>query len=204
MTVVDPKPNDDAGQQSQPQACLLYLLGELDQEATLRFERRLADDPGLCEDLLGQANLISAVAGSNRSDSKPDETFHAKQWQGGGLERSRWIAVLLSVAACLLLVFQVFQADEKPGSRVASGVARESDLYVDESTLIANAWASGQHNLEEGWDPLLEALAEEPFDVASLDLTSDDQPSDLDSTLSWMYVAVAASLETQTEEGNDG
>jgi hypothetical protein len=112
----------------------------------------------------------------------------------------RSIAALSAVAACIALVMQVVDYSAKPADRLAlNGDVPSPESDLDESVLIAKAWASGQGSNESG--SLDVSLID---DVEPLDDLLDEQPSDLDATLDWIFVAIASRDESQFEEGNDG
>jgi hypothetical protein len=191
--------NSDDGRTSDENRCLLYLFGELDADAQSRFERQLASDPKLCETLAEQSCLITAAAVA--TDDQLAQSTAVQQgatlWTAAAW---RSIAALSAVAACIALVIQVVDYSARPADRLAlhdPTLLSESEL--DESVLIAKAWASSQGSTESASIDTSMIDDVEPFE----DLL-DEQPSDLDATLDWIFVAMASRDETRTEDGNDG
>lgn len=210
MTTADPDQHDFECKDAQGADCLLYLLGELDAEARKRFEDRLANVPELSDALFQQAALITAISRTSVLTT-PNLQAAAKTTHVYSLRHWRWVAAMASVAACVALIFQLVRLVSEP-QVVASPRARIAADFAagpDESLLIAQAWASSHQTLkmetaESELDELAGTPADEPFE-----LVMDEQPSDIDSTLSWMFVAIAsssdsASSEVQAKEGSDG
>ena len=211
MTTAEPNRNDlDAGD-SQDAQCLLYLLGELDAETSKRFEEKLAGNAELSEALLQQASLITAIAQSRAFDRRTLPDAGSKHSHPYETQRWRWIAAVASVAACIALAVQFLQFASPSGTTASTkdGAAVETAALLDESVLIAKAWASSQHTLtsetadSQSGQSELDELAGSHADE-SYDLVLDDQPSDIDSAMSWMFVAISSSPDVQREEGNDG
>jgi hypothetical protein len=190
-----PEPNGSSEEQ-----CWLYLLGELDASKSAEFEQRLATSPELSDQLLRQAELISGLSTiKHQLQVAPATPSRVSSWS---------IAVsIMTVAACLAIVVLGVRSRSVEKDSLASrtpslsprGTAAK-DPNVSEDLLIARAWADSRRS-------------EVSEDFALADLDSDealpeDEPSDLDSTLSWMFIAVAANpeLDDVGEEGaaNDG
>jgi hypothetical protein len=190
-----PEPNGSSEEQ-----CWLYLLGELDASKSAEFEQRLATSPELSDQLLRQAELISGLSTiKHQLQVAPATPSRVSSWS---------IAVsIMTVAACLAIVVLGVRSRSVEKDSLASrtpslsprGIAAK-DPNVSEDLLIARAWADSRRS-------------EVSEDFALADLDSDealpeDEPSDLDSTLSWMFIAVAANpeLDDAGDEGaaNDG
>jgi hypothetical protein len=190
-----PEPNGSSEEQ-----CWLYLLGELDASKSAEFEQRLATSPELSDQLLRQAELISGLSTiESQLQVAPATPSRVSSWS---------IAVsIMTVAACLAIVVLGVRSRSVEKDSLASrtpslsprGTAAK-DPNVSEDLLIARAWADSRRS-------------EVSEDFALADLDSDealpeDEPSDLDSTLSWMFIAVAANpeLDDAGDEGaaNDG
>jgi hypothetical protein len=191
--------NSDDERTSDEDLCLLYLFGELDSDAASRFERQLASNPQLCEVLADQSYLITAAAAVTDDQlAQPTEVRRGTTLLTSATWRS--IAALSAVATCIALVIQVVDYSARPADRLASNHdAISSESYLDESVLIAKAWASSQGSAESASDETSVIDDVEPID----DLL-DEQPSDLDATLDWIFVAISSRDERQFEEGNDG
>lgn len=216
MTTAEPNRNELEASDAQCAESLLYLLGELDTEACKRFEEKLASNADLSDALLQQASLITAVAGCRAVDCPSPQraaSVHAASENAhvDASRRWRWIAAVASVAACIALMFQLLRFSSQPG-RVAStqfGSKLETAAELEESVLIAKAWASSHHALKSeavalyAGDSDVDELAD-PHTDETFDLGLDDQSSDIDSTISWMFIAISSSSDTPSEEGNDG
>lgn len=191
--------NSDDERTSDESVCLLYLFGELDDDAKSRFERQLASDPQLCEMLSEQSYLIAAAAvATDVQLTQPTEVRPGSTSLASAVWRS--IAALSAVAACIALIIQVVDYSARPADRLAlNGAPLSSELELDETVLIAKAWASSQTPTESVSHEISVIDDAEPLD----DLL-DEQPRDLDATLDWIFVAIASHDETQIEEGNDG
>ncbi len=197
--------------------CVAYLLGDLDQDAKVAFERRLADDPSLSERLLQQADTILALAPSRgivmeqsgKSVPQPAQELRPPQ-RFGGSARWRWVAAIVSTAACIALLVQLtdlsresdVSVDSDANTRVADHSAAGSP-GTSEQILIARAWADNHVDFEE---TLLD-LAVIPEGDAELD-ESDDfeavEDSDIDSKVDWMFVAMRSSTSSLPSGDNDG
>ena len=179
--------------------CMLYLFGELDSDAKSRFEHQLASDPELCEMLSEQSYLItSAAAATVKQRALPTEVRRGKVLSTSGAWRS--IAALSAIAACIALALQVVDYSARPADGLAlnrTALSPEPDL--DESVLIAKAWAASQHATDSTRDD-----SSVIDDVEPLDDLLDEQPSDLDASLDWIFVAISSGDEKRMEEGNDG
>jgi anti-sigma factor RsiW len=189
--------NSNDGRTSDENLCLLYLFGELDADAKSRFERQLASDPKLCETLAEQSYLITAAAVA--TDDQLAQSTAVQQgatlWTAAAW---RSIAALSAVAACIALVIQVVDYSARPADRLALNDATLlSESELDESVLIAKAWAQSSTESASMDTSMID-------DVEPLEDLLDEQPSDLDATLDWIFVAMASRDETQTEDGNDG
>jgi hypothetical protein len=201
MNPMDPNRNDrdptvTEAADDQDEACLLYLLDELDVEGRRRFETRLANEPKLGDQLLRQADLISALSRTPSRSEAPIAipATQARPW--------RWIAAAAAIAACIALAFQIaqmFSSSPSLASRESLSDANRSPQPMDEATLIAQAWASSQNIGQTLQEPLADLAADDPYDAML-----EDPTSDIDSKVSWMFIAITSSDEMQTEGGNDG
>ena len=168
-----------------PETCTLYLLGELTGPQLAEFEHQLTTSPELGELLISQAASIDELsriecealpsALANESSTLP--------WQR--------IASLVALAACLLWALASLRPDQQPSP---DPVLSET---VDEALLIAKIWVDdpGVNWIESD----ILATAEEDFPIQL-----DDEP-EVDSALSWMFVAVAADADAvEEEDANEG
>lgn len=186
--VPDPIPDDEL--------CFRYLLGELTADKAAQFEQRLATSPELGETLLGQADLINGLSAVQHHRPAVAATVS---------QVSRWsIAVsIVAIAACLLVVVLGVRARSADQDALASqqlttrGVP---SVDVTEDLLIARAWADSR--------PLQNSDEYDFADLDGDDSILDSEPSDVDSTLSWMFIAVSTNPELSDigEQGaaNDG
>lgn len=184
--------------------CLLYLLGEMDSEAARRFEERLAADGRLCETLMQQADLILAASSVPAATVVvPEQPVVPGRFESGTSESRhwRWIAALASIAACIGMLFHIARPASEHGKLASTrgGGLSESLIPDDETSLIAKAWAISQREATSRRDDDVDPVSDD-----AVDFEFDYQPSDFDTTLSWMFVAVASSDDLQNEEGNDG
>ena len=153
MTIADLNRNDpNLPGDADREESLRYLLGELDARASERFEKRLADEPDLSDRLLEQANLITAVARTTNVEVLALAKTTSVGPPPGEAQHWGRIAVLVSVAACIALIFQAARMASEPKT-VASiqnhGLSELADGF-DESTLIAKAWASSSPRRRSG------------------------------------------------------
>ncbi|MGI9472387.1 MAG: hypothetical protein ACR2NZ_12680 [Rubripirellula sp.] len=203
MNTPDPNPTA-ALSDAQKNECLQYLMGELNPSESQSFERQLASSTALGDELLRQAEGISLC-------SQPDLLSQPICVGGSANQVTRWrsVAALLAVAVCLaVLVFGVWpKASDKVASRdrtlPTTTSATQSKVSADQSAipedvLIARAWASNRLPSDSGSDGNDSILPGDEIDVSLASLPADG--TEMDSTLSWMYIAVAGDLE----EANDG
>lgn len=183
---------------------LRYLLGELSPTETADFEAKLEQQPELAEELANQAEMITALAESPVESNLLSAPPHAD---------NRRPAALVALAVCLAaLVIGIWPtSDEQVASTNAVDpvvAAMETDRTsgdsnitdVDsEALLIARAWAEDRttESLVEGIVDEAEAGDDTNDSLAEFTATGDDE---MDSTLSWMYIAVSSNME----EANDG
>lgn len=180
---------------------MLYLLGELAANQIKAFEQRLASSPELGQELLRQADLIANLSAISCDGPKVIPLPSAS--------RSRFarpiMASLVAIAACIALLVVNIQPNSVSENSVAVLAGTPPGrISVAEDLLIAQAWADNQFHsvatdfawVEPGFDDLVAVAVEEP--------------SDIDATLSWMFIAVSANateLETdafETGATNDG
>lgn len=170
---------------------MLYLLGELPGDQAAQWERRLQASPELGEELLRQADLIAALSLVRSEPALPRVTR-------GSMLRWPIVASIVAVAACIVMIVLI----EPLGTREREGFAGlgafpTNDSGTSEDLLIARAWADSQ--LHVATDDYLE------FEVDDAVAISADDPSDVDTTLSWMFTAVSASIDAHSSEAtNDG
>ena len=185
---------------------MLYLLGELATNQTAAFEQRLESSPELGEELLRQADLIANLS------LTPYEAPQATALPS--TSRSPLVGPvmvsLVAIAACIaLLVINI-----KPNSVFENSVAGLSETGPivagsSEDLLIAQAWVDNQ------FDSVTTdfGLVDPEFDDLEVDDLVDatvEEPSDIDATLSWMFIAVSASTNAleasalETGATNDG
>ena len=184
---------------------LLYLMGELSPSRATEFEAKLAEQPELAEVLADQAEMISIVADAAVEPVTPSDVTDPEL-------RRRWpvVTALLAVAACLVgLAIGTLPnskdelASSNPDSANAAPFEGESGVVssVDatksdpETLLIARAWAQ-----ERATESSVQGMLSDEEPNASLTAFPDAGDEEIDSTLSWMYIAVSNSLE----EANDG
>lgn len=201
MTPEDPqqndrKPTDDEAVLEQDEQCLLYLLDELTPASRRRFEARLATDRKLGDELIRQADLIATLSQTSPLGDAAIEPPRrdTRRW--------RWVAALVSLAASIALGFQIARIAPPTHSLASRDNLSDADRRLqptNESALFAEAWASSQTIGKSSQDSLAEAAIEDPFDPVP-----EEPSSDMDSQVSWMFVAIASSDEMQTEGGNDG
>jgi len=211
MSTAETNQNEMQAGDPQSTECCLYLLGELDAEATKRFEKKLAGNPELSELLLQQAGLITAVAQSQAFNVSHPQPTVCEDANVDAPQQWRWIAALVSVAACIALVFS-FQRFGSPHASTASTgdtAAIESAAMLEENVLIAKAWASSHptssfETADSGTGESEVVDLAEPESYASLELALDDRPNDIDATVSWMFAAISSGSDAGSEEGNDG
>lgn len=185
---------------------MLYLLGELAANQTAVFEQRLESSPELGEELLQQADLVANLSVIPCDAPKvlllpsTSRSPHAKPI----------IVALVAVAACIaLLVVNIHPSAVSKNSVAVLAETSPAVVNASEDLLIAQAWVDNQLDsvaTDFAWiDP-------EPDDLVT-DAVED--PSDIDATLSWMFIAVSANatglesdaLESdafQTGATNDG
>lgn len=196
----DPLPASKTSPKEQccEEQCWMYLLGELDPLQSAEFEQRLAASPELADQLLRQAELIDSLATIGH---QPVVAAAASS------RTSAWsIAVsLFAIAACLaIVVLGVRSADDdslahRTRQLSPRGVAPR-DSKASEDLLIARAWADSRRDQVSDDFAFAELDPEEALPAA--------EPTDVDSILSWMFIAVADNpdLDDLSEEGaaNDG
>ena len=146
----------DPSDLSSQERCLLYLSDELSASEKIKFENELAGSNELADELVRQSELLVQL-----SVADPIAPFNTKSFDltKSGSGRSRWIEVVVAIAACLLLGFF--------GYRLSSDPVRS---LQEEDSLIARAWVDsgptiGASDFELDFET--EALPED-FDGASL------------------------------------
>jgi len=162
--------------------CTLYLLGELEGQSLARFEQRLAELPELADCLEARAELIDDLS-RVRMDVAAVPAAHRTPWTT--------IAATLALAACLAWALLSLRSDLTDSSGVAL------DASAMEELLIAKTWADDPGTSLDESEALSDAGDEGFFEL--------DDEVDLDSSLSWMVVAMSAGGELLLEgDGNDG
>jgi len=179
---------------------MLYLLGELATHQATAFELRLASSPELGRELLRQADLIANLSATTCDTLTVTPLPFASRSRFAG----PFVASLLAIAACIALFVINIQPHAVSENSVAV-LAETSPIVAtaSEDLLIAQAWVDNQFDsvtTEFGWvDPEVDDL-----------VAAAEEPSDIDATLSWMFIAVSAgttALESNPDETgatNDG
>jgi hypothetical protein len=187
---------------------LRYLMGELSPTETAYFEANLEQQPELAQELANQAEMITALAESPVESNLLSATPHAENRRPAAT-----VAALVALAVCLAaLVIGIWPtSDEQVASTngvdpiVAametdrtSGDSNITDLD-SEALLIARAWAEDRttESLVVGIVDEAEAGDDTNGSLAEFTAAGDDE---MDSTLSWMYIAVSSNME----EASDG
>ena len=176
---------------------MLYLLGELEAEQTATFEKRLESSPQLGAELLRQADVISTLSmTAPKPLPAPVSIRRAVRWPV--------VASIVAIAACIAIMM----LGARPSTTVPPSIARLSEssrsessrdtASVSEDLMIARAWATSQFNEVADDFGLVYPEFDDSIAVA-------DDSSDIDSTLSWMFVAVSANVdETASLGATDG
>ena len=182
---------------------MLYVLGELATDRAAALEQQLESSPELGEELLRQADLIANLSLTlcDAAEATALPSTSRSPLVGPAM------ASLVALAACIALLVINIQPTSVSQDSVA--VLSETSPIVassSEDLLIARAWVDNQFDsvatdiglvdVDAEVDDLVDAMAEEP--------------SDIDATLSWMFIAVSASTNAsqanslETGASNDG
>ncbi len=179
---------------------MLYLLGELPADQTAALEQRLAASPELGEELLQQADLIANLSNASCGALTVTPLLSPSRSQLAGPV----MVSLAALAACIALI--VLNIQPNAVSENSFAVRAETSPIIagaSEDLLIAQAWVDHQ------FDSVTADLWVDP-EVDDLVAAAVDEPSDIDDTLSWMFIAVSGSttaLESNADETgatNDG
>ena len=190
---------------------LRYLMGELSPSQAAEFETKLEQQPDLAEVLASQAEMITVLADTAIESNSRSTTPRAED------QRSiATVAAMLALAVCLAgLVIGIWPNpnEEVAATNTTDLVAKatetdstEEDANVtdldSEALLIARAWA--EDRVAESRDEAIvaeeEVIAGEDINESLAEFTTADDDDEMDSTLSWMYIAVSSN----PEEANDG
>ncbi len=182
---------------------MLYLLGELASNQTAALEQQLESSPELGEEFLRQADLIANLSQTLFDASEASPLPSTSRWPLVGPV----MASLVALAACIALLVINIQPNSVSEHSVA--VLSETSPIVassSEDLLIAQAWVDNQFDSVATDIGLVEVDAE----VDDLVDATLEEPSDIDATLSWMFIAVSASTNAsetnslETGASNDG
>jgi hypothetical protein len=192
----------DATPETQSDRCLFYLLGELDESSAKKFEQDLAQNLELHRELLRQAELISTLEQVDYLVPLPDAIVAPVEDLPIRNTSGNWAILFASIAACLLIAViggRFLMLRDVDVALVSDDLNRDAAGDHVEIAQIAEAWASTQLESEVINDETLDSASEMAFDFAA-----DGPTPELESTLSWMFAAIAASPELLPTEANNG
>ena len=176
--------------EKQRQQCMLYLLGELDTEPSATFQQELESSPELGDELLRQADLITALSQTSQRTVAPAVST-TMRWQ-----------IAASIFAVIAASFAFIVLGPQPNSPQRDGITSVAvaNASVSEDLLIARAWADSHPIIDASEDlGFGDSLGDDSIAMAA------DDATDIDSTLSWMFIAVSANTDSQSSESaNDG
>ncbi len=168
----DSKPNTPQTDADNSDRCLLYLLGEMNEEQTAAFEAELGRSAALQTELIPQAECLVRLSNVQPSVVVTPTT--------ASFAAMRLVMTVAATAACLLFAFLSWP----------SGQARQNRGTVDsdpEFLLIAKAWAE-ESLAGTSITDLAANAAFESIDPGESFVGDVDE----DASLSWLVPAVEA------------
>jgi hypothetical protein len=170
-------------------------LGELDSDEAAALERCLVSSPELGKELLRQARLVEAIACAPAPSTTA--AVVAASWPS-----ALWTSAFTIAASMAITIIAVLPSAAVSRRGLAqlsrpSALAAAPAIAASDDLLIARVWAVQQ--LEDAAEEL--DLPVWDGDDAAL---ADEEPADVDATLSWMVVALSDRTDSPPAEVGRG